>query len=149
MAIELAAVCQTHGVDLAVDTPEKPTLCQIDETLFGQAITNLIMNALAHGGPEVSRIDISVTTKDAAIQIEVQNNGRVLDDKGFDVALARFSQVSPAVGTGLGLPIAHCPSDHRRHVRLTYLRKPSPGLCVRLALPRMQQGAPTLGLRAC
>lgn len=111
MAIELAAVCQTHGVDLAVDTPEKPTLCQIDETLFGQAITNLIMNALAHGGTEVSRIEISVTTKDAAIQIEVQNNGRVLDDKGFDVALARFSQVSPAVGTGLGLPIAQAITD--------------------------------------
>lgn len=137
---ELVPMCQAQGIALTAGSAAQNNLCRIDRTLFEQAITNLIMNAMLHGGPNVSRIDISVIASDRDIQVDVKDNGCGLDDKDFEVALSRFSQVSPAAGTGLGLPIAQAITEGASGA-LT-LHKLSPGLCVRLVLPRMQHGPP-------
>ncbi len=135
VAAGLQAQCMDRGVILSVDGAEDAAWCQVDRTLFEQALTNLIINALVHGGPDLSAIGLRLTRQNATVRIEVNDNGRGLEDKDFDLALSRFSQVTPTTGTGLGLPIAKAVAEGASG-RLT-LKALSSGLSVQLDLPQV------------
>lgn len=96
---------QAENVNFMVDLPRLPAIVHGDAILFEQAILNVLNNALAHGGPSLSRISLAASVRDANLLITIGDNGKGIADVDFDKALARFSQITPTSGSGLGLPI--------------------------------------------
>lgn len=132
---DLNRACAAQGVTLSLDIAADAAPCRIDRTLFEQAITNLVTNALLHGGADVTLVEVALTAQGTATyRIDVSDNGRGLRDEDYEAALSRFSQVSPATGTGLGLPIAQAIAEGASGaLRLSRRNK---GLTVRIELPK-------------
>jgi two-component system nitrogen regulation sensor histidine kinase NtrY len=101
------------GVDIVADLPATPVHAELDETMIGQALTNLIKNAgeaietlqLKREAPEGHRPTIRVTLSrdDETGIVTISDNGIGLPDE-------RSRLFEPYVttrdkGTGLGLPI--------------------------------------------
>lgn len=76
-----------------------------DPVLFEQGVLNLLNNALAHGGPGLSRVTLGAARQDGNLVITVADDGKGIDAADTNAALRRFSQVGPSAGSGLGLPI--------------------------------------------
>ena len=100
------------GVDITLETNAESIASELDQTMIGQALTNLIKNAGeaiesyqevgAH--PDHSpQIKIGVTTRDKDVEITISDNGI-----GLPEDRARLFEpyvTTRAKGTGLGLPI--------------------------------------------
>lgn len=99
------------GVTFVSDLPDKPDLMELDATMIGQALTNLIKNAgeaidaqreKANGG-FVPEIRVSLTVTDGHSTIRIADNGT-----GLPPDRARLFEpyvTTREKGTGLGLPI--------------------------------------------
>lgn len=101
-----------HGAVLETDIPDQPIIIEFDDTMIGQALTNLVKNAgeaiqmLAEkGAPDGWRPTVRLALDDApdAIVIRIRDNGIGLPED-------RARLFEPYVthrpgGTGLGLPI--------------------------------------------
>ncbi len=112
----LDAVALQDGVEEAVEvhatTPDEPVEAEIDATMIGQALTNLIKNAgeaiatlRQRGAPagHVARIEVALETGPDGIRIAVSDNGI-----GLPADRARLFEpyvTTRDTGTGLGLPI--------------------------------------------
>ncbi len=88
--------------------PENLT-AMMDTDLMEQAVMNLLDNAIKYS-PDKSRIHISVSLVDAAIQIRIQDEGIGIAQKHLNRLFERFYRVDRARsrkmgGTGLGLAI--------------------------------------------
>jgi two-component system sensor histidine kinase TctE len=88
------------------DVPDRSFELYGDPVLFEQAILNVLNNALTHGGATLSEICLSASTRAETLTVIVRDNGKGIAPADFERALARFSQISPTSGSGLGLPIA-------------------------------------------
>jgi two-component system sensor histidine kinase TctE len=88
------------------DIPEFAAELNGDPVLFEQAILNILNNSLAHGGATLSEVCLSVSIRTNTLIIVVHDDGKGIEPVSFDRALARFSQITPTSGSGLGLPIA-------------------------------------------
>ena len=122
-----------RGIALVSDLPQPAPALTADRMLLREALTNLVDNALVHGGPALSRIEIAATPTDAGLRIEVRDDGRGIAADQHDTVLARFGQAEPGPGSGLGLSIAEAVVD-RHGGRLT-LADAGGGLRVALDLP--------------
>ena len=100
------------GVSIELDVPGTPVPCEVDDTMIGQALTNLIKNAgeaietyRKDGAPEgfVPTIRVRLTTDRAQTRITIADNG-----VGLPEDRARLFEpyvTTREEGTGLGLPI--------------------------------------------
>ena len=100
------------GVTIRSDLPEQAVIAEVDATMIGQALTNLIKNAgeatetlRENGAPEGYRPEIRVTlaATETAAEIRIADNG-----VGLPEDRARLFEpyvTTRAKGTGLGLPI--------------------------------------------
>jgi two-component system nitrogen regulation sensor histidine kinase NtrY len=100
------------GVDIAVDLPDPPLIANVDATMIGQALTNLIKNAgeaiethRNKGAAEgfVPRIRVRLVADGDAVLITIADNG-----VGLPEDRARLFEpyvTTRSAGTGLGLPI--------------------------------------------
>ena len=79
---------------------------ECDPILLGQAIANVLDNALRHGGSGLSRIAVCARRSDGAIRITVEDDGRGVPADALPLLTERFHQVEPRHGSGLGLAIA-------------------------------------------
>ncbi|MEM8656006.1 MAG: sensor histidine kinase [Pseudomonadota bacterium] len=91
-------------VDVAV--PERPVCVVGDAVMMQEALINLLTNALVHGGPDVSRIEVGVQARGDTARIVVTDDGIGIAPEDRALAVGRFSQAQAGPGTGLGLPIA-------------------------------------------
>ncbi|MEM1299443.1 MAG: sensor histidine kinase [Pseudomonadota bacterium] len=93
--------------DVAFEFHPAPETAQItgDALMLEEVLENLIDNALRHGGPELSRIDVSVATDTDGTTLRVADDGRGIPPEARATALERFGQVRESSGTGLGLAI--------------------------------------------
>ncbi len=101
-----------EGVRIDANLPDHPVVADLDETMIGQALTNLIKNAgeatqalTDLGAPEnyAPRITVAMTADADAIEIVIEDNG-----VGLPEDRARLFEpyvTTRAEGTGLGLPI--------------------------------------------
>lgn len=121
------------GVEIAVDAGAGPVVVVADEVMLREAVTNLIDNALRHGGPDLSRVRVATEAQNGEASIRVEDDGRGLDAKDVDTVLARFGQAQPGEGSGLGLSIADAVAA--RHGGRLDLDTQGPGLGVILSLP--------------
>ncbi|MBF9044759.1 sensor histidine kinase [Rhodobacterales bacterium HKCCE4037] len=110
-----------------------PIFTRADRTLLGQAIENLIRNALAHGGNGLKKVTVTLEASDEELVICIADDGKGLSPDEYATALSRFGQVTASEGSGLGLPIAEAVAEaHGGELRLS---DGNPGLRVCMVLP--------------
>jgi two-component system sensor histidine kinase TctE len=133
IADDFQADAAARGVTLEVSTPAEAVVLQADKVMVGEAITNLIDNALKHGGPHMSQLHVQVSTEVDIAVVSVEDDGRGLAHSDVETVLARFGQAQPGEGSGLGLSIAQAVAD--RHNGALELETDRRGLAVTLSLP--------------
>lgn len=127
-------------VDLTLTLADEAVTIQGDEIMLQEAFLNLLMNAVVHGGPELSAIAISLAKKEGMAIIEVKDDGVGIPREKFVQAVSRFSQANGGPGSGLGLPIAaRVMENHGGSLRLL---DTSVGTVVRLGLPLIDRDIP-------
>lgn len=120
---------EAAGVRLAVDAPA-PCVVRCDAQLVGQAIANLVENALRHSGsPDVI---VSVSASGGTAKISVEDHGAGIPQEEAERVFERFhrldsSRSSDTGGSGLGLAIVR--SIARLHGGDAVLSPASPSGC--------------------
>lgn len=77
-----------------------------DDLMLQEALLNLLTNAVVHGGPGVTKIDVSAHATDNRAVLTLADDGVGIKPGDRLAALGRFSQAGTGPGSGLGLPIA-------------------------------------------
>jgi signal transduction histidine kinase len=119
---------------------------EVHRELIGQALANLVDNAMKYGGSarrEGDMIRISVASDGETVALVVDDNGPGIPAERREEALHRFGRLDPArqaSGAGLGLSLAAAVA--RLHEGTLTLADNTPGLSVRLTLPIVQADAP-------
>ncbi|MEZ4457448.1 MAG: PAS domain S-box protein [Gemmatimonadales bacterium] len=81
---------------------------EYDATQLRQVFQNLIVNALAHGGPDLSRVAVSAERTDAGVRFAVQDDGVGIDPRHFGRIFDLFQTLRPkdeVRTSGVGLAI--------------------------------------------
>ncbi|WP_299484185.1 sensor histidine kinase [uncultured Roseibium sp.] len=122
-----------NGISIAVEPAPDTISVAGDRTMIREAISNLIDNALKHGGPDLSKISIRLEASPEDVTVVVRDDGIGLSDAQIHTALQRFGQVSEnSGGSGLGLPIVERVAE--RHGGGLKLLGLEPGLEARFTL---------------
>lgn len=105
-----------------------------DKTMMREAVSNIIDNALVHGGADLTTVAVDCQVLQNEVLISVIDDGVGLSEAEIQKALQRFEQVSENNhGSGLGLPIVEqVVENHGGRLKLS---NANPGLEVRLYLP--------------
>lgn len=130
-----AAACAALGVALRTELPSQPLWAEVDATMLSETLTNLIENALHHGGLQLKAIDVRLHLSKNDIRLEVRDDGIGIAVDKVDQARGRFGQLHPSDGSGLGLAIADAVAQH--HGGRLAIRGGGGGLCVAMLLPRV------------
>lgn len=131
-------VAEAEGVELAVDTPE-PIAIRASRELLGQALANLVDNAIKHGaaaGAGPRRVVVSTVRDGDTLVLRVADNGPGIPAADRERVLQRFvrlekSRSQPGSGLGLSLVAAVV----RLHNGTIELGDAEPGLVVTVRLP--------------
>ncbi len=144
-------VAEEHGLSIAITAAGGPRL-RANRQLIGQAVANLIDNAIKYGarGRQAgglagaaagSPIDVGVTRSADGVEISVADRGPGIAAADRERALKRFvrlerSRTRPGTGLGLSL-VAAVARIHNGKIRLedAAAGQPSPGLKVVVWLP--------------
>ncbi len=108
-----------------------------DGVMVQEAVLNLMTNAVVHGGPEVSRVelDLSVAGKNAILF--VRDDGVGIPPEEHVAAIGRFSQTDGGPGSGLGLAIAaRVMGNHGGYLEIL---ENSGGALIKLVLPLLDK----------
>ena len=140
---------EEKGVALGVDAPASLPF-RGQRELIGQALANLIDNALKYGAPDLpggrAKVEISARGDDKGVEIAVADRGPGIPAEQRSRVLERFVRLEDSrsrPGSGLGLSLAAAVA--RLHGGELRLEDFSPGLRVVLALPRPRDKAPRKG----
>ena len=135
-------VAEERGIELRAET-DAPIFVRADRQLLGQAIANLIDNALKYGAPERSsgngsrpEVEVSAHAKGAIAEIVVTDRGPGVPVPDRERVLDRFVRLEASrsePGSGLGLSLVAAVA--RLHGGILRLEDNEPGLRVVLALP--------------
>jgi signal transduction histidine kinase len=135
-------VAEERGIELRAET-DGPIFVRADRQLLGQAIANLIDNALKYGAPERSsgngsrpKVEVSVRTRESTAEIVVTDRGPGVPVPDRERVLGRFVRLEASrsePGSGLGLSLVAAVA--RLHGGTLRLEDNEPGLRVVLALP--------------
>lgn len=100
-----SAIAPFERAGVEIVTEPTAAMVDTDPERLRQVLINLISNAVRHGGPEIG---IEVTITDAAVDIEVMDNGPGIPEKNLRQVLEVISNTSGELlgGPGLGLAIA-------------------------------------------
>jgi len=121
-----------------------PYLIQGDPLMLQEAILNLLMNVVVHGGSGVSKIDIKLVPETDRIILVIEDDGCGIDPSKLELAMARFGQADAGFGSGLGLPIAQRIIDN--HSGTLQLHSQPRGLKVLITLPAHSSDLDTLNV---
>ncbi|MBK4216886.1 sensor histidine kinase [Paracoccus caeni] len=92
------------GIDLGF-AGEGPLLIRAEPLLIGEALSNLISNALLHTG-RGTMVTVRVLQRDGKVLLEVEDDGPGIPTALREAALNRFARgETRGPGTGLGLPV--------------------------------------------
>ena len=133
-------VAEEKGFELHVDAAPG-TMVTGNRELIGQAVANLIDNALKYGAPPAGstmqpRVDVATRREGGEVVIEVADHGEGIPETDRRRVFDRFVRLEGArsrPGSGLGLSLAAAAARlHGGSVRLT---DNGPGLKVEILLP--------------
>ncbi len=122
-----------QGLEFEYRAADEACWVNADRALLREAVINLIDNAQAHGGEHLSTIRVVLTQQEGWALLSVQDDGRGLHPQDSQRAFARFSQIEPSAGSGLGLSI--CLSVAQQHDGWLRIDEVAQGASVTLALP--------------
>lgn len=141
-----APAAEEAGLDLEWQSAARaPVHVRANRQLLGQAIANLIENAIKYAAPAdgpsagaASSVSVSLTPRDGAVEIAVADRGPGIAEEDRERAVRRFvrleaSRTKPGTGLGLSL-VAAVARLHEGSLRLDDNR---PGLRAMLSLPMM------------
>ncbi|WOI58284.1 sensor histidine kinase [Palleronia sp. LCG004] len=100
-----AAKALSRDVEFTLSKSAEPLSILGNPVLVGEALINLLENALKHGGAGMSAIWVRTSSDDDAVMIRVQDDGVGIPPEKGGAAFRRFSQLENGEGTGLGLAI--------------------------------------------
>lgn len=124
-------------VDLGLDAPDAPLLLHGEHDLLREALSNLLHNAIRHGGPGC-HVTLVVSAEPAgAVRLSVVDDGPGLPPDELGRAGERFFRGRGGVlpGSGLGLAIVRTVAQrHGGHMQVS-AGPDGRGLCVHLWLP--------------
>ncbi len=128
-------VAEERGLVLKAEA-KQPVFVRADRQLLGQAIANLIDNAIKYGTAKEPEVEVTATEKDKTVEIVVSDHGPGVPASERERVLDRFvrleaSRSEPGSGLGLSL-VAAVAQLHGGSLRL---EDNAPGLKVILALP--------------
>lgn len=100
VAGDIAPLVITAGAEISLDLPPRPVAVAADRQAMSRVLTNLVQNAVAHGGPGVA-IEVEVTP---AAELRVRDNGPGVPPADRERIFEPFHRGSTdGGGTGLGL----------------------------------------------
>ena len=134
VVLRLQRTAEARGATLQLSEQGAPMKARFDRVLLQQAVENLITNAFAHAGPDLQTVDVLIENSGVGPKITVTDDGQGLSSDNHEIALARFGQVSPGTGSGLGLPIAQAVAEAHGGALVVKSGNTS-GLSVQLSLP--------------
>jgi two-component system sensor histidine kinase TctE len=105
LASKFEKTVDLDSIAFTKDIEDGPAPLFGDPVLFEQAILNVLNNALTHGGAGLSDVSLSVSVRTNSLVVIVRDDGKGIEVANFERALARFGQIDPTSGSGLGLPI--------------------------------------------
>jgi signal transduction histidine kinase len=128
-------VAEERGLILKAEA-KQPVFVRADRQLLGQAIANLIDNAIKYGTAKEPEVEVTATEKGKTVEIVVSDHGPGVPASERERVLDRFvrleaSRSEPGSGLGLSL-VAAVAQLHGGSLRL---EDNAPGLKVILALP--------------
>jgi len=121
--------------DVSVEMAPHETMPLVwgDDVMLGEALLNLLTNAVVHGGTELTRIRVSLAPLEQSITIDVEDDGRGISPQDASLVLGRFVQANAGPGNGLGLPIARqVIENHGGTLEVLPLTQST---CLRITLP--------------
>ena len=101
---DLAPDAVAAQVDIGFSGADSLTIAG-DPVLLGALVRNLADNAVRHAGPR-SRVEVSVTSRDHAVVLQVLDNGPGVDEAERHQLGRRFYRGSTAAGIGGGLGLS-------------------------------------------
>jgi signal transduction histidine kinase len=113
----------------------KQAVVRANATFLTRAVTNLVENAVRHGGSA----EVSVTPTEGWVTVEILDNGRGIPPEELANVVKPFYRMETSRnrdtgGTGLGLAISDTVA-HSLGGRLELTNRAEGGLCARLVLP--------------
>jgi signal transduction histidine kinase len=139
LADELAQIAEIYGPlaedhdrAIVVDAPN-PAVVPVHHELFGQALGNLVDNALKYGA---GTITLSLTAAPRVVTVSVADEGTGIPADRQVEALRRYGRLDEARsagGSGLGLSLVAAVA--RLHGGTIHLADAAPGLRVEITLP--------------
>lgn len=122
-----------QNVTLTLKSGDAPLTVLGDEVMLREALTNLLDNALVHGGTSLTCLTLSLVDKGGNAVIQLFDDGVGISPSDIPKAMARFGQATTGEGSGLGLPIAEAVA-HRHGGELRIFTQ-NQGFMVQMALP--------------
>ncbi|GGG72670.1 histidine kinase [Salipiger pallidus] len=124
----------SRDLGFVMDTAPDPLVVAGNPMLLGEAVMNLLENALIHGGPDLRSIAVRTLPDGDKCVVLIEDDGEGIPEDQTDAAFRRFSQLRNGEGSGLGLAIVE--QIVQRHGGNVRLDSGTGGLTVRLVLPR-------------
>jgi two-component system sensor histidine kinase KdpD len=122
---------------IVVHIPDDIPLVSMDFALFGQALVNVIDNAVKYS-PKDSQIDVDVTQKEKTVSVHVSDRGIGIPEEDLERVFDKFYRVSrPESVNGTGLGLAICKGIMEIHGgKITAATREGGGTVVTMTLPK-------------
>lgn len=104
-ATYLASMSLNHNINFEFVCDVEVAVVRYNPLLIEEALTNIIDNALAHGGDELRNITLRIGASLTELTIEISNDGRPITGGDPTEIFDRFAQDHESQGAGLGLSI--------------------------------------------
>ena len=128
---DLAPLAIAGGYELELDAPDQPVTIEGDQGSLQRALTNVVRNAITHGGNR-GRILVSVTPPGT---VAIADDGPGIPPEERELAFEPFHRLKPSSeGAGLGLSLVrNIVRSHKGEISLT--SSPSGGAKLEIRLP--------------
>ncbi len=121
------------GIEVRLDVDGELGEIECDPVMLREAVRNLVDNAIRHGGPDLTTIEVSARRTPDNVCLCVADDGAGIPEDELADVPERFRQVSAGSGSGLGLSIARAVAHG--HNGAFHIANRKPGLEVELQLP--------------
>lgn len=131
---DLRPKLEARHVTVREHLPHDHVVAPADAIMLGEAIKNLIDNALVHGGPKLREIVVRLAVEPAHLRLTIADDGQGVAPENSEKIRSRFGQADTSDGSGLGLSIAEAVAkSHRGNLTIDKVTK---GFSVSILLPR-------------
>ena len=138
IAARMAPAAMRRGVAMSFDCSEQSVPVRADPVMLGEAVDNLVDNALRYGCRDGGTVDISVARENGHALVTVVDDGPGVEVALGDRVFSRFVRGAEDTGEGCGLGLAIVREVARQHGGDCYLVQRERGSRFVIRLPCTQ-----------